>query len=703
MFVLVENQIQKKKKKVGWCGKGYWNNEIALPCFVPFLLFLFISSSPVFLCSPVPVAMAAFKPCSLVVGASFFGTVENDALKAVWYAYCTHNNTMDRADHGTVTHKDKGRIRMKCVGVSMTGLPCRSHCNAVLDKNDPNAAVIRQLDLNHTCTSSSGRKRKLNGDAVQAIAGDVLSVYIPSGAQRGGDPKQLMTTVERSTGYQLGYQSAQRSIKTSKSDSVSVAINQFKLIESYFEVLKNLDPPGSYEIVVDSAGDERTFVSLYVAPGLTKHMWQHLRRCVSVDGTHVSTILGGVLLLLCGKDANNQNVLLAFAYVLKENGPGYAFFFRRVARDFPGRVVVICDGDKGCASQMQSEWKDAALSRCFRHKVENYHTSHPGDQIKREAILSLLYGLGRATTEELWEYLLEKLKKVDGEKTERIANWMETIKEEVNAMYFIKLGLSRFRDLLNNPCEQYNSTILEIRALPVVAMVRGLLQDIYSKGFKRRELGNKWCSAKMVYTEWAEEKFKKDLVSSRDFTVRICEASENAFQADVTLNGESLVTYKCELRQGDNGDAMMVCSCKQMWDIGRPCKHVVAAFRRAGDTAASPHWNLRDEKWIGHKAVYNVSHYVLQYSFPIPSIAAGEVMEQRDLIPWEVPVKAGRPKKRRMKVGDGCKKRECSACGQLGHYASTCSKAVTKRLLDQENCSRRPMKLGRTIIDLTEE
>ena len=89
-----------------------------------------------------------------------------------------------------------------------------------------------------------------------------------------------------------------------------------------------------------------------------------------------------------------------------------------------------------------------------------------------------------------------------------------------------------------------------------------------------------------------------------------------------------------------------------------PLQNVVAAFRRAGDIAVSPHWSLRDEKWVGHKAVYNFSNYVLQYGFLIPSIAAGEVMEQRELIPWEVPVKAGRPKKRRMKGGDGCKKRE---------------------------------------------
>ena len=70
---------------------------------------------------------------------------------------------------------------------------------------------------------------------------------------------------------------------------MSVAINYFKLIEIYFDVLKNLDPQGAYEVVAISDGDERTFVSLYVAPGFTQHMWKHLRRCASVDGAHVST------------------------------------------------------------------------------------------------------------------------------------------------------------------------------------------------------------------------------------------------------------------------------------------------------------------------------------------------------------------------------------------------------------------------------
>ena len=82
---LVENQKnQKSTKKIGWCVKRYCNDDVT-PCFIPFLLFLFffVLSHFFSLCPFVSVVMASFKSCSLVVGASFFGSVENDALKAV--------------------------------------------------------------------------------------------------------------------------------------------------------------------------------------------------------------------------------------------------------------------------------------------------------------------------------------------------------------------------------------------------------------------------------------------------------------------------------------------------------------------------------------------------------------------------------------------------------------------------------------------
>ena len=181
---------------------------------------------------------------------------------------------------------------------------------------------------------------------------------------------------------------------------------------------------------------------------------------------------------MCTKDANSGVCLFAFSNTQKENTEGYQYFFRHTSTDFPCKVMVIADGGKGIAGKLAREWTDATLSRCFHYKIENYRTSNPDDQVKRPAVLKLLYGLTRATTEDLWKYLLGRLKAIDDDgKSERIAGWMEEIRSELKAMEFNGRGLSLFDDLLNNPCEISNATILEFWEYPVVRMVKAILQE----------------------------------------------------------------------------------------------------------------------------------------------------------------------------------------------------------------------------------
>lgn len=646
--------------------------------------------------------------CHLAVGSLIAGTSNSSSFDEVQRRFFIYNNSQGRADFGKVKHRDRTRLRLVCSGRDASDYDCACRINAVpVVGAEGDVAKITIANLNHTCTQESGRTRKVKAALVQSLAGDMLSSYIPGGVARGGDPQQLISMVHKTTGYTMGYQMAQRSIKAAKNDTVSCAVKEFKLLGSYFTALQEQDEGGTYELFTNkNEAGEDIFVSFYVAPSFSKEFWNHCRRVVVVDGTHVSTILGGILLLLCCKDANNQNVVLAFSYTDKENLVSYKRFFRRTSVDFPGPVVVIADGDKGCSSALASTWKDATLSRCFKHLIDNYHTHHPGDQIRRESILPLLYAMARATTDELWDYLIKKLVATDGEVTERIAKWMLDRREDVGALTFNKLGLSRYDDLLNNPCEQTNGVLLTIRSLPVLRMVRALLQDvIYKHGFIRKEAGKKWVQEKKVFTPWADEVLVRERVASRNFTIRILEATESVVRADATSLSESLFTYNCELRQSttvSDTAVVCVCTCRKMWDTQRPCKHVVAVFEYLVNTMVSSKWNGRDTKWYGGKAVYCVEAYVRQYSGHIPSVSVAEILDQDNLLPWEVPIKAGRPKKARMFKGDGAKrKRECQACGRDGHYSNTCPRAETKRLVEMDENQRRPLKLGYT-IDLTE-
>ena len=140
-------------------------------------------------------------------------------------------------------------------------------------------------------------------------------------------------------------------------------------------------------------------------------------------------------------------------------------------------------------------------------------------------------------------------------------------------------GLSRFEDLLNNPCEQYNASLLEIRGLPILRMVKGILQDIYRKVFLLKSTSVNLQDHQRIFTDWAEKRLEMDRQQSRKFTVLLREATNTVLKSDVMIVGDSLVIYKCEMRQdASGGQPMMICSCCKMWDTGRPCKHLVATF-----------------------------------------------------------------------------------------------------------------------------
>ena len=323
--------------------------------------------------------------------------------------------------------------------------------------------------------------------------------------------------------------------------------------------------------------------------------------------------------------------------------------------------------------------------------------------MKRPAILKLLYGLARATTEDLWTYLLSNLKAIDdGGKSERIADWMQTIKNEVNAMYFNSLGLCRFGDLLNNPCEVSNSTILSFREYPVVRMIKSILQEaIYKSVFLRLQQARKWIDGHQVYTDKALDQIKSDLALSNNFTVNLRSATETHISADVTCLSESLYTYSVTLAQEkEDGPSVYVCTCKLMWDTGRLCKHAISVFVKLNNINNIGSWNLWDTRWVILKEVYLVSAYFDQYNCRIPSVTVPHVPQVDARIqPWDIAPKVGRPKKRRMIAGEGSK-RTCQACGRMGHYSNTCVQANTQKILTSTSDRRQPLSLGVGVVDL---
>tara|TARA_R110002050_G_scaffold241332_1_gene377645 strand:- start:1062 stop:2426 length:1365 start_codon:yes stop_codon:yes gene_type:complete len=386
-----------------------------------------------------------------------------------------------------VQKRNKSQMKLVCPGfifVGKTLVSCPFYINA--RGEDDFTVHITTLNLTHNC-SCEGRVRQIKTSIVKDFAPISTSSFSPSTVKRGGDSKQLTEMIEKESGLKVRYGQAHEIVSTIRGISSVQVVGQFRLLESYFALLQENDVEGTYSIATKAMWNrpgEKEFISYYCAPSCTKQFWKESRRCVYIDGTHIYNEVGGVLLFLVTKDANNSLIVLAFGYCRKEDRDNYDMFFERARVDFPGKIVAIGDGDKGMEFSLLAIWKDVELSRCLRHRMENYQSKHPGHRIRREEVRPKIYGAVRSTNPSTWKFLLSELLKL--QHGQEIVNWLNDIRTSCHAHFYNDLGHARFGDTLNNPAEQMNNAVKDSRFLPVVEMTKALLQWIFNKFFEAK-------------------------------------------------------------------------------------------------------------------------------------------------------------------------------------------------------------------------
>ena len=242
------------------------------------------------------------------------------------------------------------------------------------------------------------------------------------------------------------------------------------------------------------------FDCCYCATGAARAFWKQegVQRVPSVDGTHVRTPLGGVLLTCSVKDANSQVIILAFAYVKVEDFGTWSYFLQRMIDDFPGVEVLLGDGDTGMAAAFRKHCSGVALSRCARHLIDNYYKSDRS--VKKSEVNNLFYGLARCCNDEEEAYFRNKLR-------EKVLPVTFDKFVGVNNLVMDKYMPPRYGDCTNNISEQGKSVILEIRESAPCQMIQDLVSKIMNT-FCTRALDLKQPEGAAVghLTEWARNK-----------------------------------------------------------------------------------------------------------------------------------------------------------------------------------------------------
>ena len=483
----------------------------------------------------------------------------------------------------------------------------------------------------------------------------------------------------------------------------------------------------------------RVLHRVFFSFGVCVEAFRHCRPVLCVDGTFLTGMYKGQILTAIGQDGNNQIVPLAFAFVESENTESWAWFFRQlkigIVKDTPN-VCVLHDRHAGILNAIkilkqpgpeeETPWIDMQSRWCMRHLGANFYS-----QFRSKSLMNLFKKLCKQNQQRKYDKLWAHLQKFteqqvkqrkaaqrervrahaeavaaqiatgpppveeepqglcdlpgfDNPGTERrvgrrIRNFEQWIEHEPVERWSLLHDThgARYGVMTTNLAESYNFVLRGNRALPLTAIVEGILLGTVNYFRDRRELAvnhimsnpnTPYCSKIMKYIA---DKMNK----AQTFSVVRIGNQERRFEVRLPTDkfgcGNELRTHDVII--GNEAWPTCECTCNKPKLLHLPCSHVLAACGMLGlehISFVSPYY-LKEavlNTWTGELQGFRSAGN-------FNSVNPGE----RRYIPDPMLLRTGRGRRQSRRIRNdmdeseaGGPTRQCFLCSAFGHWDTHC-------------------------------
>ncbi|TXG53890.1 hypothetical protein EZV62_019146 [Acer yangbiense] len=149
--------------------------------------------------------------------------------------------------------------------------------------------------------------------------------------------------------------------------------------------------PGTYakvntqEIIGENPRFKRLFLSFRA---MQTGFVNGCRPLIGIDGCHLTSEYGGVLLAAIALDADNGIFPIAYAVCEIEYKESWIWFLRLLHEaldwDDNKRICFMSDRQKGILAALKSEWPTAKNRYCFRHIFANYNNKFKSLDLRKK-------------------------------------------------------------------------------------------------------------------------------------------------------------------------------------------------------------------------------------------------------------------------------------------------------------------------------
>lgn len=311
-----------------------------------------------------------------------------------------------------------------------------------------------------------------------------------------------------------------------------------------------------------------------------------------------------------------------------ENTENWIWFMQNLKNCvFDRKVIFISDRHPGLITSISQEFPHCLHSYCYWHLERNLLAKIPKKFEKRDELIAKFNTIAHAYTHKEFLEALEEFNNIGNARANAFVASLPVVKW-TNAHF---PGL-RYNETSSALAESYNAWILQERNLPITALIDKIRMRVMTMYNDRREASVSWTTT--LCPRWEEELDGRIEYSK---TWKILKASEDRFEI---LAGRH---QRVDLHS-------RTCTCNGWQVEGFPCVHAVRCIN--GDNR-----NVYDYC----DQFFHSFTYCESYAMGIEPVSTGDmpmdVGETADMLPPDIAVQPGRPRRKRIGSYRRCKRK----------------------------------------------